>query len=182
MRPTTIYGNSKVICSQIAQELCKACGIGYSWIRIFTLYGPDDNHDWLIPFVIKKMLNNEPVTVTKCEQKWDYLYIDDAVDFFIKLIDKNGIGVVNLGSGEFIQLRDNISNIKQFIQSNSVVNFGVIPYRPDQVMHLEANIEKIKKCIGWSSKVNLETGILNTVEWLKNNAINAKYPILKNES
>jgi len=41
--PTTLYGKAKYICSQIANILCTAYGIEYTWLRIFSLYGPNDN-------------------------------------------------------------------------------------------------------------------------------------------
>ena len=47
------------------------------------------------------------------------------------------------------------------------IGFGEIAYRPDQVMHLEANIERLKRATGWAPRVPLERGLEQTVAWCR---------------
>ena len=84
-RPTTIYGKAKLICSEISSEMCKTYNIEHTWLRLFSVFGPDDNHEWLIQYLIKKMQNDKEVNVTKGEQFWDYLYIDDISNLLMGL-------------------------------------------------------------------------------------------------
>jgi nucleoside-diphosphate-sugar epimerase len=37
--------------------------------------------------------------------------------------------------------------------------FGAVPYRPDQVMWLEADISRLQADTGWSPMVSLEAGL-----------------------
>ena len=67
--PTTLYGKSKLICSELSAELCAAFGMQHSWLRLFSVYGPDDNHAWLIQYLIAEMLENRDINVTKGEQQ-----------------------------------------------------------------------------------------------------------------
>ena len=45
---------------------------------------------------------------------------------------------------------------------------GEIPFRPDQVMHMQANIERLKAATGWAPQVPFGTGIAQTVAWYRN--------------
>jgi nucleoside-diphosphate-sugar epimerase len=167
--PTTFYGKSKLLCSKISEELCQAYSIEHSWLRLFSVFGPNDNHDWLIPFLIKGMLNDNEINVTKGEQFWDYLYIDDISEMLLKMISASGIGIANLGSGQPIQIRQIIEKIKIFASSNSIINYGAIPYRPDQVMYMSANIIKLSTHLNWQPKTSIDEGLIKTIDFFKNN-------------
>ena len=63
--------------------------------------------------------------------------------------------------------------VKKKLNSDLEPIYGAIDYREDQIMHLEADINKLKKLTGWMPIVNLEDGIQKTVEYFK------KYPSYK---
>jgi len=165
--PTTLYGKSKLICSQISKDLCKEYGIEHTWLRLFSVFGPGDSNNWLIPYLIKDMFNDKPINATKGEQCWDYLYVDDVIDVLYRLLDSKGLGIVNLGSGKSIQIKFLIEKIKEIIDSNSVLNLGAIEYRNDQVMLMEADIKKLSTLLNWKPKVDLETGLNMTIKYFR---------------
>lgn len=166
-KPTTLYSKSKLICSQITNDLCASFNIDYTWIRLFSPYGPDSNHDWLIPSLIKNMIQNKPVNTTLGKQRWDYLYIDDVVEALFRLPASKGLGIANLGSGKVVLIRDVINKIKELINSNSKINFGAIPYRTDQLMYMEADISKISNQLNWHPKTDLTSGLSKTIEYYR---------------
>ncbi|HNR19821.1 MAG TPA: NAD(P)-dependent oxidoreductase [Bacteroidia bacterium] len=165
--PTTLYGKAKLHCSQISAELCQKFGMEHSWLRLFSVYGPDDNHMWLIQYLIKEMVAGKEINVTKGEQLWDYLYIDDVSEMFFKLKDAKGVGVANLGSGKAVQVKYIIEKIKELTNSVSKVNFGAVPYRFDQVMLMEADISKLSKHLNWIPEINIDEGLEKTISHLK---------------
>lgn len=167
--PTTLYGKSKLICSRIADDLCARLDMDYSWLRLFSVYGPDDNHQWLIHLLIKAMLRNEPIDTTLGEQSWDYLYVDDAVNVLLMLAKHKGLGIANLASGKSILIKDIVKKIKKLTNSRSVINFGAIDYRDDQVMYMKADISKISNQLGWHPTTEIESGLSNTIEYHRRN-------------
>ena len=74
-------------------------------------------------------------------------------------------GLYNLGSGAAIPLRGLIERIRDSINPSLELGFGEIPYRPDQVMHLRANIDKLKANAAWAPETPLETGLSATIDW-----------------
>jgi nucleoside-diphosphate-sugar epimerase len=170
-KPTTLYGKSKLLCSQISSELCATYKMKHSWFRLFSVYGPDDNHEWLIQYLIKEMLLDKEINVTKGDQKWDYLYVDDISKMLHRLINTDvACGICNLGSGNSEPVKNIILKIKELTRSNSVINFGAIPYRSDQVMLMQSSIDILKKKLDWTPEISIDIGLNNTIKF-----INKKY-------
>ena len=74
-------------------------------------------------------------------------------------------GIFNLGSGTPISIRDLVSQIRDAIDPDIELGFGEVPYAADQVMHLEADISRLRAATGWSPKIDLHEGIRRTVEF-----------------
>ncbi len=169
--PVTLYGKSKLICSKISEELCKAYGIEHSWFRLFSAYGPYGNHKWFIDYLIDEMKNDRVLNITKCEQFLDYLYVDDISDLLIRLGEGGGVGIANLGSGKATQLKDIVEIIRSQTKSKSTINYGAVEYKSDQGMFNEADISKLFKTIGWKPKVDIEQGLSNMIKINNNEGI-----------
>ncbi len=111
--PTTLYGKSKLYLSKITRDICDLYSINHSWLRLFSVYGPDDNHEWFIQYLIKKMLKSEEINVTKCEQYWDYLFIDDLVNALYKIKSEKSLGITNLSSNNPVQIKELIEILQK---------------------------------------------------------------------
>ncbi|RZT05405.1 Nucleoside-diphosphate-sugar epimerase [Duganella sp. CF402] len=175
--PTTLYGKAKLAAGIAALALCEARGIQGAWLRVFSTYGPGDAPGWFIPFVTQEFLAGRKPTLTKCEQQWDYLYVADAARAVVAVIDSAASGVFNLGSGSARPLVDYVEAIRSVLASDLTPEYGAVPYRPDQVMHLEADTSKLTTQTGWRPTVDLSAGIAATVAFERNRS-GAPAPIL----
>lgn len=166
--PTTMYGASKLGAYKLARVLSSSLDMRFSWLRLFSSYGPMDHPSWLLPYLINTFLRGESPNVTKGEQKWDYIFIDDVISGIISVLNsKTASGVFNLGSGKSTSLKNIIQKTRDFIDPSIKINFGAIPYRADQVMHLEADITGLNNATGWSPKTSLDEGLQETIHWWK---------------
>ena len=162
-QPTTLYGKAKLAAGGEALALCAQKNLAGAWLRVFSTYGPGDHPRWMIPQVIREFLAGRAPQVTRCEQQWDYLFVADAARAIADVADGKISGVFNLGSGEAWPLKKIIENIRAELQAPVQPAYGAIPYRPDQVMHLQADITKLRAATGWQPQVSLENGISETV-------------------
>jgi len=165
VNPTTLYGATKLSTYLLAQHIAREVGMRFAWLRLFSCYGPKDNPDWMIPYLIEKLRRREKPSLTAGEQKWDYLYVKDAAEAICQVAANSDVsGVFNLGSGETRTIRWIVEYIRDLIDPSLPLGFGEIPYRPDQIMRLQANIGRLND-IGWHPSVRLEDGLRHTVEW-----------------
>jgi UDP-glucose 4-epimerase len=163
LEPTTRYGEAKKIAGIEALSCCRSKGIAGAWLRVFSTYGPDDSPEWLIPFVIRELIAGRAPRLTLCEQMWDYLYVDDAARAIASVADGATAGVFNLGSGAARPLRDYVETARRELGTDVSPIYGAVPYRPDQVMHLEADISRLVAATSWRPQVDIREGMRATV-------------------
>ena len=63
-----------------------------------------------------------------------------------------------MGTGETVSVRNFVELIHQKSQSKTILKFGALPHRENEIMESKANNEDIKK-LGWKNIINLEKGI-----------------------
>jgi nucleoside-diphosphate-sugar epimerase len=166
--PTTLYGTTKLCAYLLGQQLAGQLGIRFIWLRLFSAYGPMDNPGWMIPSLILRLLGGERPALTKGTQQWDYVFVNDVADAIYALMMTPGAsGVFNLGSGQAHTIRSIVEQIRDLIDPALPLGFGEVPFRDDQVMHLEADITRLRREASWSPQVRLPDGIAKTVEWYR---------------
>lgn len=78
----------------------KDSDIKIAWIRIFFVYGEGQRSKSLIPSLVKAKKAKKKIKILTPNDKCDFIYIDDVVRFFIKIINNRfNSGVFNIGSG-----------------------------------------------------------------------------------
>jgi len=161
--PTTKYGEAKKEAGTRALANCDRKGIAGVWLRVFSTYGPGDSPDWFIPYIVREFIADRSPRLTLCEQKWDFLYIGDAARAIATIADGTTEGVFNLGSGTALSLRDFVDAAREEVGTNAAPIYGAIPYRPDQIMHLEADISRLVATTSWKPSVGIAEGMKATV-------------------
>jgi nucleoside-diphosphate-sugar epimerase len=165
-RPASLYGAAKHGVSLMAERLCRIYGVRFLWLRLFYAYGPGDDPVRLIPYVITTLLRGEKPSLSPGEQRWDYLYADDLSEALVRLArTPDAQGVFNLGSGESHTIRHIVETIRDLIDPSLPLGFGEVGYRPDQIMHLRADIGKLRAATGWQPRASLAEGLRRTVDW-----------------
>lgn len=168
--PETGYGIAKLCAGQMSHILCKQLGLRHIWVRILSVYGPMDNENSLTMSTIIKLIKGEQTHFTGGKQIWDFLYSEDAANAFY-LIGEKGIDgkIYCLGSGNTCLLKDAITEIINQINPNVRTGIGDLPYSPNQVMHLCADISSLTKDTGFVPLISFKEGIHKTIEWYKKN-------------
>jgi nucleoside-diphosphate-sugar epimerase len=135
-------------------------------VRLFSTYGPGEKLDWLLPSVIRALLRSQSIELTAGEQVWDFLHIEDAVSALRILIDREYVGLVNLGSGKAVVLRDIFDLLEKKLDRKGLLKVGKLAYRTNQIMHLQADINELKS-IGWIPKIELNDGLDQLIAFYK---------------
>lgn len=149
-QPSSPYALVKQLTVNTAMMLHSNYGFPTMVVRPGNLFGKYQNTTKFIPYVISKLIKNEDLDVTPCEQKRDFISATDFAWCIRKLLENypKCIGeIVNVSSGRSISLKNIIETSKALIGSKSVVNYGAKRYRESEVMNLLCNIEKLQSII-----------------------------------
>jgi len=138
-------------------------------LRLEHFYGAFDNKTKFSTYMIQSMLNNvEEIDLTGGEQRRHFIHIKDVVKAFMKIISnidniKENFKTFEISIDETISIKDFVLMIKE-LTGNTItrLNFGVIPYRENEIMDIKTDITELKK-LGWEPEIGLREGINNTI-------------------
>ena len=160
VKPESGYGIAKYAAGKLSAMLCKSLGIRQNWVRILSVYGPNDGENTLISYVIRELKAGRSPELTKCEQTWDYLYADDAADAILAIAEKGTDGkVYPLGSGKGRRLSEYIEDIRKAVNPSIPVKYGAKDYYPHQPMHLVADVQQLTADTGWRPQCDFAGGV-----------------------
>ncbi len=155
VKPESGYGIAKYTAGKFSGMLCKQLGIRFNWIRILSVYGPNDGENTLISYVIRELKAGRSPELTKCEQMWDYLHCDDAARAFLAVAEHGVDGkIYPLGSGKGRLLSEYVSELQKQIAPDVPVRFGVKEYYPHQPMYLVADVSALEYDTNWKSLIS----------------------------
>ena len=166
------YTNSKIQSLNWLKMLNKYSKCKLINIKLFHMFGENDNPSKFVVNIITRVLNNEKnIDLTDGTQKRDFIYVKDVVNAYkiiINSICKIGAkkSEYELGSGNSISIRDFVKLIKKISKSKSNLNFGKLKLRDGEIMNSRANIQNLKN-LGWSQHYTLDNAILNMVNYYK---------------
>ena len=155
--PESGYGIAKYTAGKLSSLLCNQLDMRQNWVRILSIYGKNDAAHTLISYVIDELKEGNSPELTKCEQTWDYLNCEDAAKGILA-IAKSGINgkAYPLGSGNGKKLSEYIEIIKNIINPEIKIKYGLKDYYPHQPMHLVADISELTQDTGWIPKISFE--------------------------
>jgi nucleoside-diphosphate-sugar epimerase len=165
--PQTLYGASKLALHLILESLAKQMGFSQAWGRIFYLYGPHEYPQRFVPAVINGLLQKKTVPCSHGTQIRDFLHVQDVADAFVALLDSEVQGVVNIGSGVGVSLRQVIETIIERLGDRELVQFGALPAPQNDPASLIADTKRLKEEVRWSPHFNLEHGLNEAITWWK---------------
>jgi UDP-glucuronate decarboxylase len=136
--------------------------------RIFNTYGPR-MHPFdgrVVSNFIRQALNGEDITIFgDGSQTRSFCYRDDLVEGFIRLMDSDQVGPINLGNpGEY--------TIKQLAEmtielTGSKSKLVYLPLPSDDPTRRRPDIALAKKHLGWEPTIGLREGLEKTIAWFK---------------
>ena len=173
--PNSVYAKSKMATNRIANKYSQSKGLVTTGLRYFNVYGPKQDYRRTIPpvfsaFIINLLKGKQPTIFGDGSKKRDFIYVDDVNDFHLMCIENSDTNneVFNIGSGKNYSIKYIYEEIKKILQSDINPIFGKnLDFEAQENL---ANIDKANS-IGWTPKIDLNTGLKRSIDYIKKNVI-----------
>lgn len=168
------YSASKISGEALVYSYAKCYGLPYIVFRFSNVYGRYDSDiermERVIPKFIKKIWNDEPITIYGKDKILDFTYVDDCVAGIASAVEKLSSGqvknqTINLAYGEGRTLIELADYIGKALGKEAKINLE--PPKVGEVTHYVADISRARNLLGYNPATNLEQGIGKAVEWWK---------------
>lgn len=166
--PISNYGCTKLKATDFLLKMNDKKKFPSIILRPYQVYGPYQDPNRLIPFVIKNCLKGKTFPTSKGNQKRDFIHVQDFVNAVFKIMKKKKLegNIFNIGYGKPIAVKKIIQNIKSLIGAGEP-KFGEISLRKEEKLVTYPNISKIKKNINWYPKITIKKGLRKTINYYK---------------
>ncbi len=139
-------------------------------IRIFNTYGPrmHPNDGRVVSNFIVQALQNKNITIYgDGSQSRSFCYVDDLLDGMVKLMNSRDdfTGPVNIGNPNEFTMLELAEKILKLTGSKSELVFEPLP--ADDPLQRQPNITLARKELGWEPKIQLEEGLVKTIDFFR---------------
>ena len=169
--PITAYGVNKLAIEKYLSLYRRLYGLDSVVLRIANPYGPYQyarRPQGVVGTFLAKALSGQIMEI------WgdgsvvrDFLHVDDVVSSMLAAVSYTGPErLFNVGSGEGRSMREVVTSIATALSLPA----SRISYRPGRQTDVPVNIlniELIARTLGWKPKIDWETGLAETLEWMK---------------
>jgi dTDP-L-rhamnose 4-epimerase len=173
VRPSSVYGITKLSQEQMVITVGKALGVSTLAFRYQNVYGPGQSlsnpYTGILSIFSTRILNGNDINIFEDgEESRDFVYIDDAVGITVMGIEHEGeiADVFNVGAGVATDVMT-IANTLQRLLGVTVPVHVSGQFRLGDIRHSVANISKAESVLDFKPIVQMEEGLHRFVEWVK---------------
>ena len=156
------YASSKLAGEKVAETYANAYDLSVTTLRGFTLYGPGQDTDNLVPTVIEQIeAGADAVSLGNLEPTRDFTYIDDLTSAVLTVISESSgqYNVYNVGSGCETSVGDLVTEIVAQSDSDITVESDNVGRASNiEIERMVADISKLRE-LGWEPRYDIRRGI-----------------------
>ncbi|MDF2569220.1 MAG: dependent epimerase/dehydratase family protein [Sporomusa sp.] len=157
----TPYHQSKITCEGLCEFYSRQFNIPVTILRPFNVYGKGQSDQFLIPTILKQLLDPETneISVMDLQPKRDYIYIDDLIKAMLLTMKPiRRYSIYNVGSGFSKSVEEVIVEMQRTVGIHKTYQ-SLNQHRKAEVSDCVADISAIKKDLGFTPRFTLLSGL-----------------------
>lgn len=177
VRPSSVYGVTKLTQEQMVLTVGKALGISTIAFRYQNVYGPGQSlsnpYTGILSIFCTRIRNKSAINIFEDgKESRDFVYIDDVVAITAKAVEHEQqiVDVFNVGSGVATDV-STIAETLQHLLGEKVSTNITGQFRVGDIRHNFADLTKVKEVLGFKPSVYIEEGLRRFVDWVKSEEV-----------
>ena len=168
------YSATKIGADHLSLSYYRSFNLPVKVVRPFNVYGPRQSARAIIPTIIAQILSGKKkIKLGNLHPTRDFTFVKDTVNGFLEIAksDKLYGEITNIGMNEEISVGNLATLIIELMDEKIDIISDSIRIRPikSEVERLLCDNTKLIQNTGWKPKYTLETGLKETIKWIKNN-------------
>ena len=159
LRPASLYGAAKAATSLAALAGAGRLGLSLAWARPFFCYGAGEPEGRLAGDLIRGLGAGRMVECTDGLQQRDFLQTEDIGAALAALLASEVTGVVNIGAGQAIAVRQLIGAIAGAMGQPGRVRLGARARPGDDPPLIVADVTRLRTEVGFVPRHDLASGV-----------------------
>ena len=158
------YDEGKRVAETLAFDYHRQNDVDIRVVRIFNTYGPRmlENDGRVVSNFIVQALQGIPLTVYgDGAQTRSFCYVSDLVEGFIRLMNGDYIGPLNLGNPGEYTILELAQSVQKMVNPDAELKFEPLPQ--DDPRRRQPDITKARTMLGWEPTVPLQAGLELTI-------------------
>jgi UDP-glucose 4-epimerase len=170
-------GSSYAISKTAAEQYIELSGLDFISFRLANVYGPR-NLSGPLPTFFSRLTSNKECFVM--DTRRDFLYVGDLIEVVVKALKNVGSkGYYHVSSGSDYSIKELFDAAVKALGIRLAKEVEVKPRHKDDVYTILLDPSKTNEDFGWKTKMRLEEGIKNAMEWYKAHGVTQTYTHLK---
>jgi UDP-glucuronate 4-epimerase len=183
--PISLYAATKKANEMMAHSYAHLFGLPATGLRFFTVYGPWGRPDMAVYKFTHAIAEGREIQVANGGKVWrDFTYVDDIVEGVVRLVDRAPCAdpawnagkpdpaispaphrVYNIGNDRPEEVNRLIGLIAEALGRKA--NRVDVPLPPGDVLETRADVQDLRRDVGFAPSTSLEEGIRRFVEWYR---------------
>ncbi|WP_457097814.1 NAD-dependent epimerase [Lysobacter sp. P5_B9] len=183
--PVSMYAATKKANELMAHTYSHLFGLPTTGLRFFTVYGPWGRPDMALFLFTRRILAGEPIDVfNHGRHSRDFTYIDDIVEGVVRTLDRipapdphhdpkaptpassnAPYRVYNIGNHQPVELLRYIEVLERCLGRKA--ERRLLPMQPGDVPDTWADVEALRRDVGYSPSTPIEVGVARFVDWYR---------------
>jgi len=166
----SVYDEAKRFAEALTMAYHRFHGLNTRIVRIFNTYGPrmriDDGR--VVPNFINQALNKFPLTIYgDGSQTRSFCYVSDLIDGIYRLLMSDEHMPVNIGNPTELSIFQFAEEINRLTENIAGLEYKADKRLGDDPQRRQPDISRAKEILDWEPKVDLSTGLLQTINYFK---------------
>jgi NAD dependent epimerase/dehydratase len=168
------YSASKIAADKLAESFHLSFSLPVTTVRPFNTFGERQSSRAVIPTIISQLLSQrDTIKMGSGTPVRDFLYVKDTARGFMAIAEhESTVGqVVNIGTGKGISISELVKLIMKLTGTTKKIVTEHQRIRPknSEVMKLICSYKKANRLTGWKPQVTIDQGLINVINYIKNN-------------
>lgn len=167
-----IYSTAKLTADFMLKTLANSLQIEYVNVLISNIYGAGERSARFLNTMLRKMLNNEDIDLTHCNQLYDFIYVTDAARAIVASgLNGKSMNTYYIGNKEAYPLRKFVEEMMEITKSDSKLYYGKVPYNNALLTYKEFDTSKVIDELKVSYELSFPEGVNKTLDWMREKSL-----------